>query len=342
MRWVRGLLQVLFIAAAVEMLVRAFLKWGPIYLVPFGNAERPYVAWVPFQRQIPKLDDWFVHDAAKGWDLRPGTWTLAGDTPCEASDAHVRLAPGVPEEPPGAATVVLVGDSFKFGMYVPGHEAWGGRLDTALDGVRVINRGVPGYGLDQIVLTARDEILPLRPSLVLLGLVSTDVDRAAYDLYFHRKPRAEVGDDGLARFLGQPVPPMAQVLADERWRIKAFDVVRVVHQRVRRDAYLDHRALGLALLRTFAAEARAAGVPAAVVGLPSTTRPEDDVYLTQLLPEAEAMGLPVFDLRPAFTAAGEVGSDLSKGQDHWTARGHVVAAEALAPWVAGLLAQPSP
>jgi lysophospholipase L1-like esterase len=50
-------------------------------------------------------------------------------------------------------TIAIYGDSFVFGWGVPQSDRFTDVLDVALGDVDVLNRGVPGYGLDQQVLS---------------------------------------------------------------------------------------------------------------------------------------------------------------------------------------------
>jgi hypothetical protein len=75
--------------------------------------------------------------------------------------------------------ILVVGSSFTFGPYVPNEETWPGWLEAKLrtiatsDRIQVLNAGVAGYRLNDIVELLRDKALGVRPDLVVLGISST-------------------------------------------------------------------------------------------------------------------------------------------------------------------------
>jgi hypothetical protein len=72
--------------------------------------------------------------------------------------------------------ILAVGDSFTFGDEVSNHETWPSYLER-MTGVRVINGGVFGYGLDQIVLRSVDLITKYKPNLLIVSFVKDDLKR---------------------------------------------------------------------------------------------------------------------------------------------------------------------
>jgi hypothetical protein len=56
-------------------------------------------------------------------------------------------------KPPGVRRVLAFGDSFTFGSGVADDERFSEVAEDGLDGVEIVNMGVPGYGLDQILLS---------------------------------------------------------------------------------------------------------------------------------------------------------------------------------------------
>lgn len=73
-------------------------------------------------------------------------------------------------------SILVVGDSFTFGDEVSDHETWPAQLETKT-GKKVINAGVFGYGLDQIILRA-ESLLPIyKPDTVIVAFVPDDIRR---------------------------------------------------------------------------------------------------------------------------------------------------------------------
>jgi hypothetical protein len=86
--------------------------------------------------------------------------------------------------PDSGPAIVAVGDSFVFGDEVSDADSWPAQFEQ-ISGVRVVNGGVPGYGLDQTFLRARRLIQQYRPRVLLVGFVPDDMRRCAYSLRGH-------------------------------------------------------------------------------------------------------------------------------------------------------------
>jgi hypothetical protein len=111
-----------------------------------------------------------------------------------------------------APPILVVGDSYAMGVQVADDESWPAHLETALDR-RVMNAGVPGYGIDQIVLRAEGLVAALRPDVMIVGFIADDVRRAeARILWGLDKPYFDIVGDALV-LRNVPVKPPA-TLAD--------------------------------------------------------------------------------------------------------------------------------
>jgi hypothetical protein len=74
--------------------------------------------------------------------------------------------------------IALVGDSYTFGEEGTFEESYGYHLEQMLGPqFRVLNFGVPGYGVDQMFLRYERDIPPWKPKIVILGFISDDVVR---------------------------------------------------------------------------------------------------------------------------------------------------------------------
>jgi hypothetical protein len=69
------------------------------------------------------------------------------------NDTGLRDAPRVYERTPGTARVVAHGDSFTFGAGVPYGQRFTDVAERLLGDVEIVNMGVPGYGLDHVLLS---------------------------------------------------------------------------------------------------------------------------------------------------------------------------------------------
>ncbi len=106
---------------------------------------------------------------------------------------------------PSAPTVLLVGDSFVFGLNVDDSETFAWRLARTMPDHRIVNLGVPGWGSDQ-ELANLETFLQARPTPTASDIVVvmfendfSDVQRA-FDPYLgRRKPVFHAGRDSLDR-----------------------------------------------------------------------------------------------------------------------------------------------
>lgn len=108
--------------------------------------------------------------------------------------------------------VLAVGDSMTFGAEVGDDETWPAILEQLLNSegngrdIRVLNGGVPGYGLDQMLLLA-DELVPkFRPVVFILDFIPDNVNRCSQSVrYGVGKPYFTVVPQGLSLH-NVPVP----------------------------------------------------------------------------------------------------------------------------------------
>ena len=105
--------------------------------------------------------------------------------------------------------ILAVGDSFTAGSEVAEHETYPAQLEGLL-GRPVVNGGVGGFGTDQMILWAYRLVPILNPSLLVVGVLDDDINRAGYKvLGGARKPWFSVSDGKLIHH-NDPVPPPTQ------------------------------------------------------------------------------------------------------------------------------------
>jgi hypothetical protein len=75
--------------------------------------------------------------------------------------------------------------------------------------VEVLNLGTCAWGVDQMRLAVERQALPLKPDLIIIGVITDDFRRAlrAVSNTGHRKPRYVLEGAGSVRLVGAPVPP---------------------------------------------------------------------------------------------------------------------------------------
>lgn len=192
--------------------IPAFLVIGAI-LLSLGLLELGCRAW----RGPAALADWSnlvwkarVLDGPCGHEDDP----LLGWVPCRGlrwpgynfDAGGFRATPPLPEDAAGQPPILATGDSFTEGDEVADDETYPAYLERLM-GRRVINAGVSGYGLDQIVLRTEMLAAELKPAAIVVGFVPDDLRRAEMSVQWSkRKPYFELLGDRL-ELRGVPVPP---------------------------------------------------------------------------------------------------------------------------------------
>ncbi len=323
--------------------------------------------WPNFIAEAAKPDPTAVldvvrHDAELGWEPRPGAVDAVYRRRIDFSFEGFRIARPQNARPPESskkAPILAVGDSFTEGWGLEADQPWPARLE-AETGRTVINAGVRGYGLDQIVLRTERLLYrtkpPLRPSLVILAFIEEDIDRLGQAVHgMHYKPWFAPTDDkasadGLVLH-GVPVPAAPHDGPTRLWR-------RVLGYSYLADAVMRHLGLfevwdgqnvsnGVAdtdlvacrLMHRFARGLGRLGLPGLVVALPEYREwatPALHVVAHRrneaVLKCARDAGLRTLDVWEDLEKAGIVRSpeDFNNDGMHLNARGHVIVARSIA------------
>ena len=161
------------------------------------------------------------YEALRGWGLIPGA---SGQDDRGGPDRGVvrvnaqgfRGADFARTKGPGTKRILLLGDSFGFGVGVDEPHTVAGRLRELVNAdaeltqghpVDVLNLSISGYSTDQEILTFESDGAPLDPDVVILLMCDNDFDgnmeSFAYGRYY--KPRFLL-DHGNVRLVDTPVP----------------------------------------------------------------------------------------------------------------------------------------
>jgi hypothetical protein len=168
----------------------------------------------------PQGKTYFVYDSELGWTV--GTNRRTSDGLYFSSIEGVRSAgPDIRVAAFDRPRVALVGDSNAFSLEVPFEQSWGYYLQQALgDRTQVLNFGVDGYGVDQMLLRYRRDVRPWRPKVVLIGFIQHDLVRsmAVYPFVglnwpgYLVKPRFVI-EDGTLRQINSPLPAPQRIFS---------------------------------------------------------------------------------------------------------------------------------
>jgi len=190
---------------------------------------------------IFRANRWEVYDPLLGWRLPDYQAGIYFGGTITTGEVGVRMnSDTVAEVPRGA--ILAVGDSFTMGFGVADADSWPARLESLL-GRPVVNAGVAGWGVDQMVLRAEFLVPVLRPRALVVGIFELGVLRNAYEAFGPGyKPYFHV-ENGQAELRGTPVPLAQPEYTDDVFR-SFFGHSFVVHRlmlRWRRDEWLKER-----------------------------------------------------------------------------------------------------
>ncbi|WP_296334969.1 SGNH/GDSL hydrolase family protein [Reyranella sp.] len=259
----------------------------------------------------------------------------------------------LPAPPAGEPPILAVGDSFTEGWAVKDDDAWPAYLarDT---GRRVLNAGVRGYGLDQMVLRAERLAPRFKPQAIILAFIEDDMNRAGLAArHAVHKPYFRPSGDGL-ELHNVPVPttPVSGPLDPAR-RILGYSYLLdfIMRQLGGYDLWygdsiktdVDTNLLSCRLMQRFAALAKreeAQGVVVAfrndLTGVDTREAARLRWRITAVLACARDAGLTALDTHDGFAAAG---ADRESGafyfDRHFTARGNALAAKLIASTLEG-------
>jgi hypothetical protein len=344
---------VLLFLTVLELSVRAIGALGPYpYRLRALNdvvtlADDPHLSTNPFLFQLVSCnDDYFVDRIAampvdgkfpfealhephptRGWALRPGV-SIVHDGVRYSTDAIGERTIG---REGGDFPVLVVGDSFSFGVAADDGDAWPTLLAERDRRLAVRNAAVAGYGLDQMLLTLEEKVDTARPRLVIAAFIADDLYRATLGWRDFKKPRFSLRGGRLV--LGnvpigsrEEVQAEARRLVAERWPptgSKAVDLFRGMLTLARTTLRCrEYPALNSGILDEMRAVTARAGAGFLLVYLASlreVTEPDFEGPEQQFFADyVRATGVDAVDGRAAFREPGE----------QFALRGHYGRAEA--------------
>ena len=295
----------------------------------------------------------FTYDPTLGWTAIPGSsGTLLGK-PFSFTEEGTREQ-NRDRPPVTGPLIVALGDSMTEGYAVGNDETWPAHLER-LTGRRVLNAGVRGYGLDQIVLRAERIVPATKPSTVVLAFIADDISRTALSVRDAKgKPYFVPEGEGLAlRNVPVQVAGRSSLMTAARhllgysylfdWIVNRLGVQQYWYGRevaTGGDPFI----VSCRLMDRFAALVKRERANALVVALP-----EQGVFfdakaaagqygaLTDLLGCAARAGLPTLNTWAAFEKEN-VGRDIDTyyAMTHFSDRGNAIVARSIAAALASI------
>jgi hypothetical protein len=358
---------------AAESASKKTLSWIPKVLLVFisltifmEGGARLALSVGPLRRRITGFDDssyrlrWVkLHQIHQEWTGQYATyhptrgWTLKPDIKDlpvfdgKILNSNSKGVRGKTEyeyqRTPGKRRIVVLGDSFTFGEEVSDDETYSHDLESALRSTEVLNLGVQGYGHDQMLLYLREEGLKYHPDVVIVGFTYLDIYRNLWTFFAYAKPKFRLVSDSL-KLTNVPVPTPDQVLAREPYRLKSFDLMEIVREKLRwalGKNETEAQELTRPLLDEIIAATRSIGAVPVFVYLPVYEEieplPKSAYPLTAMSPPVsdreqylrgycQQREIPCLFLRPRFLEEVKRGVSFN-AQGHWNAQAHRLAAQ---------------
>ena len=122
----------------------------------------------------------YEQDPAVGYRLKPGQRVLCLGNDIRVNRWGVRDARALDAKPEGIRRVVVLGDSVTWGGIREGQEAlFTSVLETNLPKTEVVNAGVNGYSVSQMLQLYRAHLAGLEPDCIVLAAIARDFERPA-------------------------------------------------------------------------------------------------------------------------------------------------------------------
>lgn len=292
------------------------------------------------------------YDPLLGWEPLPGSSGVLVNQPISYSRDGLRNQNAQVELPAGRP-ILAVGDSYTEGYGVKDDETWPAHLERDLQ-KRVLNGGVRGYGLDQIVLRAEKLADIFHPDTIVLGFIAHDVGRVgrSVDESAHKSYFDPTGSGLELRNVPVPTTPFMGPRAWPRRILGYSYLLDFVMRRVGANTLwygaevptgADDSEVACRLMDRFAELAQRHRVRGLVVSLAqysSWTVPgagaKDRAVISRVLECARRRGLQTLDTYDAFAAAGATSNpDSLYAEWHFNDRGNALAAKLVAEVLRG-------
>ena len=159
-----------------EVILILFDKYDPLPRYDVGDCEN-------------SAEHYFKIDNKIGWKMKANTkfsWDSSEwESDYLANEQGFRSPTFKSDEQ--RRKIVLIGDSYTFGSFVNFDETFGAIIDNKNAEYVVYNLAMPGFGVDQMLLTLRHYVLDLTPELVIVGLCDFDFERSLTAYRFGEK-----------------------------------------------------------------------------------------------------------------------------------------------------------
>ena len=264
------------------------------------------------------------------------------------------------EKKPGVKRVLALGDSFVFGWGVFDHETLAAKLEQRNPDLEVPNFGVPGYGIDQILMRFRTLGKDYKSDYVLISIFPEDFWRATRSFADtgHAKPYFSLSAKGELQLHNVPVPPPFSLTTNQfpelidRNFLEDILMASVLYRQLKRGILRlgkklgwvdpessDEWIVGRAILRQLISEVAQTGAWPVLVLIPPDRwiiNERKEALYRSLLKFCGREKIECLDLTPVFRQAVQAYSlsDYYFPRDnHWTEKGHQLAADVITQYL---------
>jgi hypothetical protein len=262
----------LLLVCATLLLSVICAEWGlRLARRQFPSSYPSKMGWVGQFQNRPSTT--FVTDPETGWRMRPNAsfvWTISREEQIYRANSQGFRSSSDFDKGDQRAKFAFVGDSFTFGTGVANDETFPELLAKESRDRTSWNFGMPGFGVDQVWLSARYQALPRKPDLLVVGLVDADFERSQGPyrrLEGFAKPTFKLVGGQLVQRINEEPPNAIMYYLDEYSRLWSMwqRVLRWVGLHFSRGEYW---ALNQAIISSLREECRRAGVPVLFVYIP--------------------------------------------------------------------------
>lgn len=370
---------VLFCFCAGEAAIRLLSRPDPMGTRVGATLLQPY-DWNQVAEANRRLlqksstpEAYYIADADLGWTVGPSRASADGLYFSSAEGLRSRKAGEQYRDIPGGKAIALFGNSFAFSEEVSYEQSLAHHLELDLgQGARILNFGVPGYGVDQALLRLRKEIGSWSPKVAILSFIQDDLMRTGNMYVFLKpewkiplsKPRFVSKDNGLS-LLNSPTLAPQNIFAfssvfelphldyeiqffSHHWRRHSFHESALIRYLIGRfpvwpreganpntsDEALTR--LGTLIVESFGHEARKAGAVPIIVYFPNTTdyTTSDRRALTSATIDAlDKRGIKVLSIKDCLGSKVPV-AEMAMPGGHYTDKANRAVSQCLAPMIA--------
>ena len=318
------------VGVAIWNLALTFLLLVPVEIIARHYFPSVYQRTVPGANHPTHTAIWAEPDTDLGWTVSGSPEYVARERVPYRINAqgfrHSEDFNSLPRKPLGRRHVVVLGDSFTFGVHLQEAETAPAFLGQHLGpNWRVFNLGVPGYGIDQMVLSYEKYRAALQPDVVVLMFIDEDIDRV-FEAFRGAEGLAKPSFEVVKGELRERQPHTEAILGSLLYRSRIANVIYSRWYRPRESVRI-----AAALLRRLAEETSGYREKLVLVRYPSIEQ-VDGRHVYRAYPFQEALkgyGITYVEPLEVLRKVGDPRALYFVGDEHPTGKANRVVADAI-------------